>query len=146
MSLQTRNLPITLVPLSQIHRPIQPELDQQKIESMVQTMSGRPTASSTCSLQQAIDSNGQLPAVDVLKVKEPSGEYYFAFGGCHRLQAYDKLKPKSGDADVMVRCKVLNVTRKQIKMYVGNSIDTMFQQVDRNPQLARAASSDSTLV
>ncbi|AAS52073.1 ADR152C-Ap [Eremothecium gossypii ATCC 10895] len=125
MSLQSSRLPITLVPLSQIRRPVAPVLDPQKIDAMVSTARGVPAASATCSLEDAAAMDGQLPPVDVMHVRHDSADYYFAFGGCHRLQAYDRMA-QEGQEDVLVRCKLLPATRAQMRTYVGASVDNLF--------------------
>lgn len=126
MSLQTSNLTrIVEIPLSHIRRPIAPVLDYSKIDAMVSTMEGKPMPSATCSLEQAEDFKGQLPPVDVLCIREKGQTYYFAFGGCHRFQAYDR-KAASEQRDVPVRAKLVPATRHQLKLYVGSSVDDMF--------------------
>ena len=89
MSLQSNSVKPTEIPLSEIRRPLAPVLDPQKIDAMVATMKGIPTASKTCSLEQAeaAASAGELPPVDVLGVRVKGQTLYYAFGGCHRLQA-----------------------------------------------------------
>ncbi|KAL3230729.1 Sulfiredoxin [Nakaseomyces bracarensis] len=132
MSMQSSNLrKVSQIPLSQIRRPIAPVLDYQKIDAMVSTMKGVPQASRTCSLEAATEMNGELPPIDVLCVRENGENYYFAFGGCHRFQAYDRLAQEQNNPDVPVRAKVLPSTRHQLRLYVGTSIDTMFEEVDK---------------
>ncbi|AQZ11127.1 SRX1 (YKL086W) [Zygosaccharomyces parabailii] len=127
MSVQTGNLNrITEIPLSQIRRPIAPVLDHSKIDAMVSTLDGQPTASATCTLEQAQELKGQLPPVDVLCVREKGQTYYFAFGGCHRFQAYER-RAAQEQRDVPVRSKVIPATRHQLKLYVGASVDEMFK-------------------
>ncbi|QLG73370.1 hypothetical protein HG535_0E04540 [Zygotorulaspora mrakii] len=139
MSIQTRSLgQIKEVPLSQIRRPIAPVLDYAKIDAMVNTMNGEPSASKTCTLEEAKELDGKLPPIDVMAVRENDQTYYFAFGGCHRFQAYERKALGSSDNDALVRCKVLPATRKQLQLYVGASVDTMFAAVDK----ANAASKD----
>ncbi|CCE65552.1 hypothetical protein TPHA_0L02000 [Tetrapisispora phaffii CBS 4417] len=130
MSIQTSNLlKVSELPLSQIRRPIQPVLDYQKIDAMVSTYKGTPQASKTCSLADAETfKDGNLPPIDVMSVREQGQTYYFAFGGCHRFQAYDRLAKESPSHDIMVRCKVMPATRKQLRLYVGTNIDDMFDQ------------------
>ncbi|AQZ16448.1 SRX1 (YKL086W) [Zygosaccharomyces parabailii] len=127
MSVQTGNLNrITEIPLSQIRRPIAPVLDHSKIDAMVSTLDGQPMASATCTLEQAQELKGQLPPVDVLCVRERGQTYYFAFGGCHRFQAYERRAARE-QRDVPVRSKVIPATRHQLKLYVGASVDEMFK-------------------
>lgn len=122
MSLQSSTLKEELVPLTQIRRPIPPVLDNQKIDAMVSTLNGVPVASATCSIENI--TAGELPPIDVFLVREQGKSYYFAFGGCHRFQAYDRLA-KDGD-EVMVRARILPATRKTLRVYLGSSVDDMF--------------------
>ncbi|SCV02330.1 LANO_0F16798g1_1 [Lachancea nothofagi CBS 11611] len=126
MSIQTGGLNrISGIPLSQIRRPIAPVLDHQKIDAMVSTMKGTPEASKTCTKEEAAVMNSQLPPIDVLCVRDQGKTYYFGFGGCHRFQAYERIRDQTGE-DVEVRCKIIPATRSQLKLYVGSSIDDMF--------------------
>ncbi|EEQ38653.1 putative prefoldin subunit [Clavispora lusitaniae] len=122
MSLQSSNLKEQYVPLSQIRRPIPPVLDQQKIDAMVSTLKGTPTASATCSLENI--TAGELPPVDVFLVREQGKSFYFAFGGCHRFQAYDKLSQEGEEP--MVKARILPATRDTLRVYLGASVDEMF--------------------
>lgn len=134
MSIQSGNLNrISYIPLSQIRRPIPPVLDYNKIDAMVGTLSGKPMASKTCSLEEASEMNGELPPIDVMCVRENGENYYFAFGGCHRFQAYERINAQ-GEQEAMVRCKILPATRKQLRLYVGSSVDKMFEDVDAQGQ------------
>ncbi|KAH3670778.1 hypothetical protein OGAPHI_001294 [Ogataea philodendri] len=120
MSLQTRSLQkVELIPLSQIIRPIPPVLDYSKIDTMVSTLGGNPMASATCKLEDITP--GELPPIDVLVVSDKGNKKYFAFGGCHRFQAYEKSETP------MVRCKVLPCTKKQLSVYLGSSVDKFFE-------------------
>ena len=88
-------------------------------------------ASRTCTLEDATSMNGELPPIDVMGVRENGEIYYFAFGGCHRFQAYDRLKAENEEADIMVRCKIIPATRRQLKLYLGDSVDDIFSEVDK---------------
>lgn len=122
MSLQLSNLKEEFVPLNQIRRPIPPVLDYQKIDAMLSTLNGTPTASATCAIEDI--KAGELPPVDVFLVREQGKSYYFAFGGCHRFQAYDRLRTE--DNEPRVRARILPATRKTLKVYLGSSVDEMF--------------------
>lgn len=120
MSMQTRNLTkVTEVPLSDIIRPIMPVLDNTKIDTMVNTLNNNPTPSTTCKMEDIV--SGELPPIDVLCVSHKGTRKYFAFGGCHRFQAYEK----SGRQ--MVRCKVLPCTKDMLKVYLGSSVESFFK-------------------
>lgn len=122
MSLQSSNLKTEYVPLSQIRRPIPPVLDLQKIDAMVSTLNGVPMASATCGIADI--TAGELPPVDVFLVREQGKSYYFAFGGCHRFQAYDRMG--ADGREPMVKARILPATRKTLKVYLGSSVDEMF--------------------
>ncbi|BAO41457.1 sulfiredoxin [Kluyveromyces marxianus] len=129
MSMQTSLCKEKSIPLSQIVRPIQPVLDHDKIAAMVSTFKGTARGSATLSEAEAAErvrtlpASERLPPVDVAAVRYPdTGETrYFAFGGCHRLQAYDRLAAESPDHDVAVRCRLMPMTPKQLKLYIGGS-------------------------
>lgn len=95
-----------------------PVLDNEKIDTMVNTLNGNPTASKTCQLADIV--SGELPPIDVLCVSQKGVKKYFAFGGCHRFQAYDKAGVP------MVKCKVLPCTKQQLRIYLGSSVDSFF--------------------
>lgn len=121
MSMQTRNFEkIDYIPLKDIVRPIMPVLDQTKIDTMVETLNGNPTASNTCQLEDI--ESGELPPIDVLVVSEKGVRTYFAFGGCHRFQAYQKAGVP------MVKCKLLPCTKGQLKIYLGSSVESYFSE------------------
>ncbi|KAI5856923.1 ParB/Sulfiredoxin [Tricharina praecox] len=118
-SLQSRALKTQSLPLSSLLRPIPPVLDSKKIDSMVQTLRNETPDYIPSPAPEAI-TPGELPPVDVLHYRAPSGkDFYFAFGGCHRLQAYEKAQVES------VGCKVLKVTRPMLKVYLGGSVDAI---------------------
>ncbi|ODV84603.1 hypothetical protein CANARDRAFT_29126 [[Candida] arabinofermentans NRRL YB-2248] len=119
MSMQTKSIgKVEYLPLNEILRPIPPVLDHDKINTMVSTLNGVPMESSTCKIEQI--TSGELPPIDVLCVQQDGIRKYFAFGGCHRFQAYEK----SGTP--MVKCKVLPCTKQQLKVYLGSSVDAFF--------------------
>lgn len=123
MSMQTSLLREEYVPLASIRRPIPPVLDNQKIDSMVLTLKGIPMESSTCKVEDIVA--GELPAIDVFKVKEKGKLYYFAFGGCHRFQAYDETARHQ--QETLVKCKILPATKDSLKVYLGGSVEGMFE-------------------
>lgn len=123
MSIQSGHIgKISYLPLDEIKRPIPPVLDYSKIDSMVSQLNGVPMASQTCSLEQARDLNGELPPVDVLAIRDNGKTYYFAFGGCHRFQAYERF-----NGEKLVKCKILPATKNQLKLYLGGSLSAFFQ-------------------
>lgn len=114
----------TEVSLHKILRPIPPVLDHQKIDAMVSTLQGVPMASSTCPIEEIYP--GKLPRIDVFMVRDQGKDYYFAFGGCHRFQAYDRVKAMTG-SEPMVRCRIFPATKKTLGLYLGSSVDSFFE-------------------
>lgn len=114
-SLQSRNISTTQVlPLNAILRPIPPVLEQPKIDTMVRTLQATADDAS-CEYAP-----GHLPPVDILHYRSPEAkDFYFAFGGCHRLQAYERAGVEG------VECKVLKVTKRMLKVYLGGSVDAI---------------------
>ena len=127
MSMYTSRLATEYVPLSEIKRPIPPVLDYQKIDAMLSTLKGVPMESATCKVEDI--SAGELPPIDVFKIRENGKNFYFAFGGCHRFQAYDRIS-KETEKEVMVKSRILPATRKSLRIYLGASVDTLFDSVD----------------
>ncbi|KAL0254570.1 hypothetical protein SLS55_010048 [Diplodia seriata] len=117
-SIQSRHLPITQLPFSSILRPIPPVIDSPKVDSMVQTLRGETCDYVPQPAPERIEP-GRLPPVDVLHYhsKAQDKDYYFAFGGCHRMQAYEK-----AGVDV-VDVRRLKVTKDMLKVYLGGSVD-----------------------
>ncbi|KAI5951470.1 hypothetical protein KGF54_004544 [Candida jiufengensis] len=132
MSIQTQGLKDEYIPLNQIRRPIPPVLDHQKIDSMVSTLKGTPMASKTATLEEI--TAGELPPVDVFKVREQGHNYYFIMNSCHRLQAYDRIAKEENKPDLLIKCKVLPSTRKTLKLYLGGSVDEMFKDFDKEKE------------
>ncbi|KAF2140458.1 uncharacterized protein K452DRAFT_288541 [Aplosporella prunicola CBS 121167] len=117
-SIQSRNLPVTQIPLKDILRPIPPVIDSPKVDSMVQTLRGEACSYVPTPAPENIEP-GKLPPVDVLHYHSASQNknYYFAFGGCHRMQAYEKAGNEVVDA------RVMKVTKPMLKVYLGGSVD-----------------------
>ena len=128
MSIQTRGLKEEYVPLHEIKRPIPPVLDYQKIDAMVSTLKGVPMSSATCKVEDITE--GELPPIDVFKIREQGKTYYFAFGGCHRFQAYDRLSQEN-DKEILVKSRIIPATKKTLKLYLGSSVDAMFEEMDK---------------
>lgn len=101
MSIHTaQTATITHLPLAAIHRPIPPVLDQEKIGAMV------------CTLE---DPATPLPPIDVFHIRSEGVDHYYAFGGCHRFQAYERAGAE------LVPCKVVRAAPSTLKLYMGAS-------------------------
>lgn len=65
------------IPIDVIQRPLVPMVDEAKVESLC------------AALQHGKDED--IPPVTVMWIKgSEGGDYYYAFGGCHRYHAYKK--------------------------------------------------------
>ncbi|KAF5834408.1 sulfiredoxin [Dunaliella salina] len=88
------------VPMSVICRPIPSVLDQEKVANF----------------QDAIQNGAEMTPLEVLWVEEPPGSnYYFALGGCHRWEAYTRLKSPT------VPAHLIRVPPSTITHFLGSS-------------------------
>ncbi|EMG50768.1 SRX1 Sulfiredoxin [Candida maltosa Xu316] len=125
MSMYTSRLKTEYVPLSEIKRPIPPVLDYQKIDAMVSTLKGVPMESATCKVEDI--TSGELPPIDVFRIRESGKDYFVAFGGCHRFQAYDRISGEE-NKEVLIRARIFPATRKTLRLYLGASVDNLFEE------------------
>ncbi|KAI1286816.1 Sulfiredoxin-1 [Halotydeus destructor] len=92
------------VPFKVLIRPFQSELDEDKVQSLMDSLSGKSKSSEI------------IPPIDVLWVKGSNGgDYYYSFGGCHRYEAHKRLKLAT------VKCKLVESTISDLKHYLGSS-------------------------
>ncbi|KAB0801980.1 hypothetical protein PPYR_04166 [Photinus pyralis] len=91
------------VPMTAIIRPIMPEVNLNKVESIMGTLSNPETAD-------------LIPPIDVMWITgREGGNYYYSFGGCHRYVAHKNLNLPT------IKAKLIKSTMNDLKCYLGAS-------------------------
>ncbi|CAG81099.1 ParB/Sulfiredoxin [Yarrowia lipolytica] len=116
MSMQTTLAKTEYLPLKEVSRPIPPVLDEEKISKMIETLKAHEHKSSE-------SDESALPPPDVLVIRRNGKTHYFAFGGCHRFQAYDRLNTDK------ILCRLIPCTVDQLKLYLGSSAETLLERI-----------------
>ncbi|XP_059143518.1 uncharacterized protein LOC131930871 isoform X2 [Physella acuta] len=91
------------VPMQVLIRPIPSILDEEKVVSLMKTI-------------EDPDTRDNVPPIDILWITgREGGDYYYSFGGCHRYEAYRRLKKET------VPCKLFRSTVDDLRTYLGAS-------------------------
>ncbi|XP_005095283.1 uncharacterized protein LOC101845679 [Aplysia californica] len=92
------------VPMKVLIRPFPSVLDEDKVLSLMETIQNPSMADN-------------VPPIDILWVTgRQGGDYYYSFGGCHRYEAFKRLKRET------IPCKIVRTTMEDIKTYLGGSM------------------------
>jgi sulfiredoxin len=89
------------IPIEVICRPLETVCEENKVRSLIETLQDPTKAAS-------------VPPIDVLWIEgRQGGNYYYAFGGCHRFEAYRRLQRKT------IPAKLIKAPPSVLQDYLG---------------------------
>lgn len=104
---------VRVMPISVITRPIPKELDEAKVQSIMETISNPAT-------------KDEIPPIDVLWIAGKTimdNNYFYNFDGAHRYEAHKRLDTK------IIKVKVTRTTIDEVKNYLGGEMPADFEQI-----------------
>ena len=101
---------VQLVDIASIHRPVFPELDYCKVDSLMETIENNYDA---------------VPPLEALQ--SPSGRLY-VFGGCHRFEAHKRLGRDK------IKVNIRQATPLMLQLYLGASYQIQEDEFKKQQQ------------
>lgn len=119
----SEDAPVYDVPMRVIHRPLQSFTDEQKAGASGHSHAGMrlpaTTKEAACLQVQTfvkqMQAGHNFTPIEILWVQRGEDDYYFAFGGCHRWQAHERLGKST------IKARLVKTTPESISVYLGRN-------------------------